>query len=149
MGAAVLAGVLAAGCGGGSSQPVAETKRGVFTTAVDCADTGLLDYEACAAAMADAVHMHETDAPTYGSLRSCSAKEGEGRCEFTANGKYRPRLLAFLVTASSPPVAKPLYAHQKEAGFRDLSNNTYTDLDDTLKFSEHAQTMYQVNSGKR
>jgi len=151
IGAIVLAGLLIAGCGGGApTGPEAEVKRGVFTTAVDCADAGLLDYEACAAAMAQAVKQHETDAPTYGSLRSCVAKEGDGRCEYTALGKYRPRLLAFLVTASKPPTAVPLYAHPDgAAGFRDLSSHTYTDTDDTLTFSEHAQTMFEANATRR
>ncbi|MGD9783931.1 MAG: DUF1190 domain-containing protein [Hyphomicrobiaceae bacterium] len=147
----VLAATGLSACGGGSTSakgPEA-AKRGVYTTAVDCADAGRLTFEDCATAMASAVQIHERDAPTYSSLRACVAKEGEGKCEFTANAKYRPSLLAFLIIESTPPEAKPLYAHPKgEAGFRDLSNNTYTQDTEELTFSEHAQTKFEAHAGR-
>lgn len=150
--ATTLASAILAGCGG-SAPTTAEAPefKGVFTTAIDCADSGKISYEDCAKVMSEAVVTHEADAPTYTSERSCVAKEGEGRCEFTAaNGKYRPRLLAFLITASKPPTAKPLYAHPKgQSGFRDISNNTYTNDDEHLVFSEHAQTMFEAQAVKR
>ena len=94
---------------------------------------------------------HEKDAPTYNSEKSCIAKEGDGKCEHTAaNGKYRPRLLAFLVTVSKTTKAKPLYAHPKgDSGFRDIGGSTYTTATEELVFSEHAQTMFEAHVGKK
>ncbi|MCB1520970.1 MAG: DUF1190 domain-containing protein [Hyphomicrobiaceae bacterium] len=148
--AVIVSAVALAGCGGEDKKVSDGLYRGVFTTAVDCADSGQLSYEDCANVMAAAVKIHEADAPTYKSQRSCISKEGQGKCEFTANGNYRPSLMAFLVVASKPPEAKPLYAHPKgEKGFRDIANNTYTDDNDELTFSEHAQTKFEVHAVKK
>lgn len=149
--AAGVMSVVLAGCGGSPSASTTPDYKGIFTTAVDCGESGKISYEDCSAAMSKAVDAHEKDAPTYSSQRACIAKEGEGKCEFTAaNGRYRPRLLAFLVTASKPPVAKPLYAHAKgKPGFRDISNNEYTIDTEELAFSEHAQTMFEAQAAKK
>lgn len=140
-----------AGCGKAQISDATPEFKGIYTTSVDCADSGRFSYEDCSQAMAKAVDEHEKDAPTYASAKSCVAKEGEGKCEFTAaNGKYRPRLLAFLVTSSKPPKAKPLYAHPKgDTGFRDISSTYYTTASDELVFSEHAQTMFEAHAGKK
>lgn len=142
---------LLAGCGGsGSKQTGEKIFKGIYTTGVDCADSGKLSYEDCATAMAQAVTKHEKEAPTYDELRFCEAKQGAGKCEFTANHKYRPKLLAFLVTASKPPTALPLYAHQKaKEGFHDSAGKDHMYSDDQLVFSEHAQTMFEQNGKKK
>ncbi len=140
-----------AGCGGSNStSPAAKVAKGIYTTASDCADSGKLTYEQCSDLIYAAVEKHEADAPTYTELRFCEAKEGEGKCEFTANDKIRPKLLAFLVTASQPPHAIPLYATPKgEPGFRDLGGATYLHTNEELVFSEHAVTVFERNNPKR
>lgn len=140
-----------AGCGKSETVKAVPDFNGIYTTAVDCGESGKISYEDCSAAMAKAVEEHEKDAPTYNSEKSCIAKEGDGKCEYTAaNGKYRPRLLAFLVTVSKTTKAKPLYAHPKgDAGFRDIGGSTYTTASEELVFSEHAQTMFEAHVGKK
>ena len=140
--------VALSGCGGSSSSTATSEPvvKGIYTTAADCADSGKLTYEQCSDLITAAVDAHEKDAPTYSELRFCEAKEGESKCEFTANQKIRPKLLAFLVTVSDPPVAIPLYAHSKgESGFRDLAGNTYMHANEELVFSEHAVTVFERN----
>ncbi len=139
------------GCGRSETAQAVPDFNGIYTTAVDCGSSGKISYEDCSNVMAKAVEEHEKDAPTYNSERSCIAKEGESKCEHTAaNGKYRPRLLAFLVTVSKTKKAKPLYAHPKgDAGFRDIGGSTYTTATEELVFSEHAQTMFEAQTGKR
>lgn len=142
--AILAAPVLLAGCGGSSPKVAVKDFKGIYTTASDCADSGKLSYEDCSAAMAQAVQKHETDAPSYGELRFCEAKEGDGKCEGGGEQKYRPKLFAFLVTAGKTTTAVPLYAHTKgEEGFRDLAGATYMHANPDLVFSSHAQTMYE------
>lgn len=140
-----------AGCGGSKSNTAdAKVSKGIYTTASDCAASGKLTYEQCSDLIYAAIEKHEADAPTYSELRFCEAKEGEGKCEFTANQKIRPKLMAFLVTASVPPAAIPLYATAKgEPGFRDLGGSTYLHTNEELVFSEHAVTVFERNNPKR
>lgn len=150
--AACVLPITLAGCGGGggSSSTTAKVPKGIYTTAADCADGGKLTYEQCSDLIYAAIDKHEAEAPTYSELRFCEAKEGEGKCEFTASQKIRPKLLAFLVTASEPPQAIPLYATPKgEPGFRDLAGNTYLHSNEELVFSEHAVTVFERNEKKR
>lgn len=141
---------LLAGCGGSKGNQSGEKIfKGIYTTGVDCADSGKLSYEDCANAMAQAVTKHEKEAPTYEELRFCEAKQGVGKCEFTANQKYRPKLMAFLVTVAKPPTAMPLYAHPKaKQGFRDSAGKDHMYADDQLVFSEHAQTIFEQHGKK-
>ena len=94
-----------------------------------------------------AVAEHEKSAPSYSTLRSCEATEGRDRCERTHIGNYRPVLLAFLVVASKPPVAKPLYASgdPKKIGFRSAAKDFYLTSDDAVTMSEHAQTLAEAH----
>lgn len=149
--AAAVASAGLSGCGKSETAQAVPDFNGIYTTAVDCGESGKISYEDCASIMAKAVEEHEKDAPTYNSEKSCIAKEGDGKCEHTAaNGKYRPRLLAFLVTVSKTTKAKPLYAHPKgDSGFRDIGGSTYTTATEELVFSEHAQTMFEAHVGKK
>lgn len=148
--AALVLPVALAGCGGSKSSSGSKAPKGIYTTASDCSDAGKLTYEQCSDLIYAAVDKHEADAPTYAELRFCEAKEGEGKCEFTANQKIRPKLLAFLVTVSEPPEAIPLYATPKgEPGFRDLAGNAYLHTNEELVFSEHAVTVFEQNGKKK
>ena len=149
--AATVASAGLSGCGKSETAQAVPDFNGIYTTAVDCGESGKISYEDCSRVMAKAVEEHEKDAPTYNSEKSCIAKEGDGKCEHTAaNGKYRPRLLAFLVTVSKTTKAKPLYAHPKgDSGFRDIGGSTYTTATEELVFSEHAQTMFEAHVGKK
>ncbi len=149
--AALVLPVVLAGCGGSEpANPVTKAPKGVYTTARDCADSGKLTYEQCSDLIYAAVEKHEKGAPSYSERRFCEAKEGEGKCEFTANQKIRPKLMAFLVTASDPPQAIPLYAAAKGVlGFRDLAGATYLHTNEELVFSELAVTTFERNNKKR
>lgn len=151
IGIALMAAFGLAGCGGGGSKSAGpKAWKGIFTTAADCGDSGKLSYEECSDAMARAVADHESTAPTYGELRFCEAKEGAGKCESSAHGKYRTRLLAFLLTEGKPPKAVALYPPPKgKAGFRDSGGNLYTVDSEELTFSEHAQTMFETHATKK
>ena len=142
--------VALAGCGGSKKSASKEKiPQGVFTTASDCADAGKLDYDTCSDIMSAAVDEHEAKAPTYTELRFCEAKQGRGKCEYS-DMKYRPKLVAFLVTESKPPKAAPLYAHKKgKKGFRDLANKAYMYSNPQLAFSEHAITTFELSRKRR
>ncbi len=148
--AALVLPAMLAGCGGSGGSTGPKVPKGVYTTAADCAEAGKLTYEQCSDLIYAAIDKHEAEAPTYSELRFCESKEGEGKCEFTANQKIRPKLQAFLVTVSEPPQAIPLYATPKgEPGFRDLGGTTYLHSNEELVFSEHAVTVFERNEKKR
>ncbi|MBL8565249.1 MAG: DUF1190 domain-containing protein [Hyphomicrobiaceae bacterium] len=149
IGLSVVAALGLTGCGKSTKSSGPVDWKGVFTTATDCADAGKLSYDECSDAMARAVADHESNATTYSELRFCEAKEGPGRCEF-GSGKYRSRLLAFLVTEGKPPKAMPLYPPAKgKTGFRDSGGTLYTTDNEQLTFSEHAQTMFETHATKK
>lgn len=148
---AVTALVLA-GCGGGSKKTAGPPPfQGVYTASGDCADSGKMTLDQCLAAMEQAVADHEKVAPTYGNLKSCEATEGRDRCERTHVGNYRPVLLAFLIVASTPPVAKPLYASgdPKKVGFRTAGNEFFLAGDEAVNMSRHAQTLAEATIDKK
>lgn len=137
-----------AGCGGGNSAKP-EAAKGIYTSSADCADHGKLTFEQCVTAMDQAVAEHESAAPTYSSLQRCEDAEGVNKCEHTHAGRFRPKLLAFFVVASEPPTATPLYAAPKgEAGFRNAGSKLFLEKDETITFSEHAQTLYEAQREK-
>lgn len=140
------------GCGGSdkkANEPAAF--RGIYTTSGDCSDSGKLSVDQCVEAMEKAVAEHEKSAPSYSSLRSCEATEGVGQCERTHAANFRPILLAFLVTASKPPVAKPLYASgdAKKVGFRTAAKEFFLTQDEAVVMSEHAQTLAEASIPKK
>ena len=141
-----------AGCGAAPQKSAASAPRGIFTSANDCSENGQLKIELCSKAIDAAIAEHEASAPSYTTLKACETAEGADRCERAASGRYRPRLLAFLVTGSAPPVGRPLYATLKgEPGFRTGERKNLLASDETLRFSEHAVTAYEAHqpSGKR
>lgn len=146
---ALVIAVLALGGCGGDGKKTAEPAafQGIYTASGDCADSGKLTIDQCLTAMEKAVAEHEKSAPSYSTLRSCEATEGRDRCERTHIGNYRPVLLAFLVVASKPPVAKPLYASgdPKKIGFRSAAKDFYLTSDDAVTMSEHAQTLAEAH----
>ena len=140
------------GCGGGgkkANEPAAF--RGIYTTSGDCSDSGKLTVDQCLEAMEKADAEHEKSAPSYGTLSSCEATEGAAQCERTHAGNYRPVLLAFLVTASKPPVAKPLYSSgdAKKVGFRTASKEFFLTKDETVAMSQHAHTLAEASIPKK
>lgn len=151
----VIAALSLAGCGGGDggTKKTAEPPpfRGIYTASGDCADSGKLTIDQCLDAMEKAVAEHEKSAPSYTSRKSCEATEGADRCERTHVGNYRPVLLAFLVTALKPPVAKPLYASgdPKKIGFRTATKDFYLINDEAVTMSEHAHTLAEANVEKK
>lgn len=149
--AAMAAAILPlAGCGDGAAKTAAQAPRGVYTSSSDCAAAGRLSFEQCSGALEHAVAAHEKSAPSYASLKSCEKTEGESQCERTASGGYRPRLLAFLVMASSPPAARPLYAAPEgKEGFRASDKTLVLHSDETIAFSEHAHTLAEGGSDKK
>ena len=143
--------VALAGCGGSkNNNTTANILKGIYTTASDCAASGKLTYEQCSDLISSAIDKHEAEAPTYTELRFCEAKEGDGKCEFTANQKIRPKLMAFLITNSEPPQSSPLYAAAgNEPGFRDLKGAKFLHTNAELVFSDHAVTIYEQNKAKK
>lgn len=124
---AVLAGLMAAlalaGCGKAEKKVVVDTKQFVVTSAVDCADNAGLSYEVCAEIIAKAVDHHEKSAASFTTLAACEKGEGAGKCERIDERAFRPRLTAFHLTLSEPPVAAPLYPTKSAAvGFRTAGN---------------------------
>lgn len=146
-----VAAIALAGCGGGEKKAAAAPAfRGIYTTSSDCANSGKLDAQQCMDAMEKAVLEHEKAAPSYTTLKSCENTEGKDRCERTHAGSYRPVLLAFLVTASTPPKATPLYAPgDKKVGFRTAAKEFFLTSDDSVAMSQHAQTLAEANVDKK
>lgn len=140
--------LLAAACGNASTKSAEPAAfRGIYTASGDCADSGKFTFDECVSAMEKAVAEHEKTAPTYTSMRSCENTEGIERCERTHLGNFRPILLAFLMTASKPPVAKPLYGlDDTKPGFRTAANEQFLILDEALAVSPHAQTLAEASA---
>jgi uncharacterized protein YgiB involved in biofilm formation len=107
----------------------------VFVSAKDCVENSKLERTVCEQIIDDAIARHTTGAANYTSMKACEAVEGTDHCERTANKAYRPRLLAFLVTTGTTPVAVPLYA-ASEPGFHTLENKPMLASDDNLNFSK-------------
>jgi hypothetical protein len=148
--AMALAAVPLAGCGDGAAKQTVRVPRGVYTSSSDCAEAGKLSFEECTGALERAVAAHEKQAPSYGSLKSCEKTEGESQCERTDAGGYRPRLLAFLVTATTPPTARALYAAPAgKEGFRASDKTLFLISDETLTFSSHAHTLAESGDAKK
>lgn len=142
-----------AGCGNGGS-PAAGTAgetRGVITSSADCVSFGPKAVDACAAALETAVGAHEAASPSYTNLQACETAAGAGNCERAESGKYRRRLLAFLVTASGETArAEPLYAAKDGAvGFQTASSSVVLASDAGVAFSSQALTVAEMQAGGR
>ncbi|MFN0218423.1 MAG: DUF1190 domain-containing protein [Hyphomicrobium sp.] len=139
-------------CGKSSSAPkvpAAPVQKGIFISVNDCAETGKLTGDECGKAIDDALAMHEKQAKAYTTARQCESGEGADRCDKTVDGKFRPRLQAFLVTMSKPPKAEPLYPTQKKkkfVGFRSPTQPAIDASDEALTVSAAAMTIAHQNS---
>lgn len=137
-------------CGGGRPVSTHNGPRGIFTSAVDCAQHKDFSEKACQSAVRAAIKVHNEQSPSYDSPRICEAKERT--CERTLNDKYRPRLLGFVVEidekGEQEPVGRPLYAAVSgEKGLRDNNNVVYLESDLTLEYSKGAVVAYKTHSG--
>ena len=145
---AVLMSASLAGCGGSApKQAAAPAAVGIYTSAADCAESHKLNLEQCDELIHAAVTEHNQTAKTYISLRLCEVTEGPDRCERTEENAFRPKLQAFLISFSTPPLAQALYAApDKQVGFanRDKSRTVLT-VDETLLFSDNAKFVAEGN----
>jgi hypothetical protein len=137
------------GCGGAPKQQAGPPAAvGVYTSAVDCAESKKLPVDVCNQLIHAAVAEHQNTTKTYISLRLCEISEGDNYCERTEENAYRPKLQAFLVTFSSPPQVQPLYVSAEHAliGFSSLDKKrTVLAVDETLLFSDHAKFVAEGN----
>jgi len=139
----VLAPLSLASCGdsGAATPPptAVVAERLVFISVKDCAESNKIERAACEAIIDEAIARHVANAASFTSTKSCETAESADHCERTAAKAYRPRLLAFLVTASTPPTAVPLYAaNGGDPGFHTLEGKPILVSDETLTFSKLA-----------
>ena len=144
----LAAGLLLAGCGGGKPVAVVTAERSIFTSALDCEAAGKFSIDVCSATIEAAVAAHDKTAPSYKSIDSCETAEGKEKCERIGENLYRPRLSAFLITASTPPVAAPLYlTRDGQPGFRTADKQNILAKDETLIFSKSARQAFEGHTG--
>lgn len=146
-----LAAILAlAGCGGKTEEkPVAgaAVDKAIYLSAADCADAGKVPGEECDALIDKAVKLHEKNAPSFKSLRSCEEAAGLERCENDVTGTYRMRLQAFLITFGKPIAAAPLYPSVGgKVGFRDDKKAAIDALSDLFTVSNAALQVAHENA---
>ncbi|MGQ0457002.1 MAG: DUF1190 domain-containing protein [Hyphomicrobium sp.] len=129
--------------------PAAPVPKGIFISSNDCAETGKLTGDECGAAIDSALAMHEKQSKSYDTAKLCAAAEGADRCDKTVDGKFRPRLQAFLVTMSKPPKAEPLYPPAKKkrmVGFRSPTLPAIDASDEAFIVSASALRLAHQNS---
>lgn len=147
LGAALLVG----GCGESAPQGGSNI-QGVVASATDCVSFGPGAVDACARAIERAVERHEESTTTYTDRAACEAVVGEGKCERSASGMYRPRLSAFRVTIGAAPAAEPLYpTNDGTVGFLTASKTVLPASDRKLGFSRLALSVaeLQASSSKK
>lgn len=136
-------------CGAPPPKAVAAAAAvGVFTSAPDCAASGLLDLAGCDALIQQGIVDHQKNAKSYISMRLCEEAEGSDRCERADPKTFRRSLLAFQVTFSKPPAAIPLYAAKEKGviGFTTFDKSkTLLTVDETIIFSAEAKLVAQSN----
>jgi hypothetical protein len=144
---AALTAVALAACGQApakSKAPAAPVVSGIFTSAQDCAAKGTNKLEICGKLIQRAINVHNTKTVSYLSERLCELAEGKGRCERSEGDKFRPKLLAFLLTFSTPPTADPLYPpkDRKVVGFQTAdASKTILTVDETTIVSPSARAV--------
>jgi uncharacterized protein YgiB involved in biofilm formation len=141
-----------AGCGGSAPKPAAKaaTIVGVFTSAQDCAEGHHITATECDTLIQGAIKVHQATSRTYISRRLCEEAEGADHCERSETNAFRPKLLAFQVTFSTPPTAIPLYAPADRTivGFTTMDKaKTLKAIDETLVFSQEAKIVAEGNVG--
>jgi len=141
------------GCGDGGStgSKAGGDARGVITSSADCVSFGPNALNACSAALEKAVSVHEATSPTYTNLSACESVAGANNCERAESGKYRRRLLAFMVTVSGNSArSEPLYAVKEGAvGFQTASSSPVLASDTSIAFSSQALTIAEMQAGSR
>lgn len=147
--AALVAALALAGCGGDSAPKKAAKapdKKGIFISTNDCAAAEILSEEACGKAVNLALKMHETG-KSYPTIGACEKAEGAERCTNTADGTYRVRLQAYLITLGAEPTGMPLYPSEKKTiGFKDAKQAAVEATDDTLIVSAAAMAVAHDNA---
>jgi Protein of unknown function (DUF1190) len=153
---AVLATLAIAACGSPAPKPAAKGPApvGIFTSAQDCAAETKpelkIELKVCDELIQKAIAQHQATAKSYISRRLCEETEGNDRCERTDGNAFRPKLLAFLVTFSTPPTAIPLYAPADRTlvGFTTIDKGkTLLAVDETLTFSADAKVVAEGSVG--
>lgn len=140
---------VAGGCGDSGSPAGSADTRGVVASAGDCVSFGPGAVEACAAAIERAVTRHEESTTAYTAVEDCEAVVGEGKCERSASGKYRPRLSAFMVTLGPPARAEPLYpTNDGTVGFLTANKSKVPASDRSLGFSRLALSVAEMQAGQ-
>ncbi|MDX2288689.1 MAG: DUF1190 domain-containing protein [Hyphomicrobiaceae bacterium] len=139
------------GCNGGASEAEASkaAPKGIFLSTGDCAENGFADFDTCSKGITAAIKDHDSNAPTYDSLRACEASEGPNRCERTLSDTYRRRLFAFLVLGGAKPDGRSLYIEIGKQGYTDNKKAEYLDSDLSLTFSKGAAETLAANVLKK
>jgi uncharacterized protein YgiB involved in biofilm formation len=139
------------GCGdsGPANGSKAGDARGVIVSSTDCVSFGPKAVDACTKALEKAVNVHEASTASYGNIQACETAIGPNNCERSASGKYRPRLLAFMVTVSGAAArAEPLYAAKDGAvGFQTADKDVLLAIDQSLAFSRLALSVAEMQAG--
>jgi Protein of unknown function (DUF1190) len=143
---ACAATIALAACGD-APKPVAKGPPpvGVFIGATDCAATGKLAINDCHTLIQQGIAMHQQTSRTYTSNRLCEEKEGPDRCERNENNVFRPKLLAFMITFSTPvPSVIPLYPLDERNAVGFVSGDKGRKaliVDEALIFSDQAKVI--------
>lgn len=148
---AVFAAALAtSGCGSAEKQEAKVIPRHVVTSAIDCQEAASFTYDECTALIEKAVAAHDSSATSFTTLKACEAKEGPDKCERIDDRVFRPRLVAFLLTMSEPPVVEPLYVSQGEqVGFRTAGATVLAIEDEKYSFTKSAVEAAEALVSKR
>lgn len=121
--------------------------QGLFISTNDCAESGKLSAELCGKAVDEAVAIHHSQAPHFATMRQCEAGFGLDRCDKGADGQYRPRIQAFLITMKDPPEGKPLYPSEPgKPGFRTADKASITNAAETYTVSNAAAAIGNENA---
>ena len=147
---ALAAALALVGCGGSAEEKpaaAATVDKDIYISSADCADGGKVKAEECDALIEKAVKLHEKNAPSFKSLRSCEEAAGIERCENDVTGTYRMRLQAFLVSFGKPITAAPLYPSVGgKIGFRDDKKAAIDALSDAFTVSNAALQVAHENA---
>lgn len=147
---ALAAALALAGCGGSAEEKpaaAAAVEKAIYISSADCADAGKIKADDCDALIEKAVKLHEKNAPSFKSLRSCEEAAGLERCENDVTGTYRMRLQAFLVSFGKAIIAAPLYpSADGKIGFRDDKKAAIDALSDAFTVSNSALQVAHENA---
>ncbi len=149
-GAALLASLTLAACGGGGPN-IPDGPRGIYTSTSDCISGKLFDAKTCREAISEAIKKHREKAPKYEFVHIC--KGIESHCERSYANEFRPRLLGFLLQKSSDKdkefEALPLYPPNTSLkGMRDLAGTAYLKTDFTIRYSSLSQKALEMFPNK-